>query len=181
VIAASDDGVVIVTPRLALRTFREDDAAFLVELLNTPGFLRFIGDRGVRNDADAHRYVAEGPAASFATNGHGLMAVVRRDDGERLGMCGMLRRDTLDDPDIGFAFLPRFAGQGFAHEAAAATVHHARDTLKLGRLAAITSPDNDDSIRLLTKLGFRFVKMIQVANDPRETRLFHNDPIAADA
>lgn len=142
------------TPRLRLRELREDDDAFLVELLNDEGFLRHIGDRGVRTREDARRYLAEGPAASYARHGFGLWAVQRREDGALVGMCGLLRRDTLPDPDLGYAFLPAYRGQGYAREACEACVAHALDTLRMPRLLAIVNEDNAASRGLLERLGF---------------------------
>jgi RimJ/RimL family protein N-acetyltransferase len=164
----------IATARLDLREFTPDDAAFVLRLVNEPSFLRYIGDRGVRTLEDARRYIAEGPAAGYARDGHGLMRVVRREDGAEVGMCGILKRDTLPDPDIGFSFLPEFWSQGYALEAARAVMRHARGALGLGRIVAITTKDNEPSIRLLVKLGFRFDRMIEMGGE--ELRHFVSDP-----
>lgn len=172
----SDDRIVVETPRLFLREFRDDDVAFIARLLNTDGFRRYIGDRGVRDEATALIYLHAGPQASYAKHGHGLYGVARRDDGALIGMCGVLRRDTLDAPDLGFAFLPEVARQGYALEAARGALRHARETVGLDRIAAITAPDNDDSIRLLGKLGFRFVGMIHVGGAAEPSRYFVQDP-----
>jgi RimJ/RimL family protein N-acetyltransferase len=144
----------VVTRRLELRPLADGDAAFIVELLNDADFLRFIGDRGVRSVEDARRYIETGPQASYAKHGHGLDLVTERGTGRRAGICGILRRETLDEPDLGFAFLPAFRGRGFALEAAEAALEDARDRLRLPRVLAIASPDNHRSIALLTKLGF---------------------------
>ncbi len=128
----------------------------MLRLVNEPTFLRYIGDRGVRSIADARRYIAEGPVAGYTKHGHGLMRVVRKADGVAVGMCGVLKRDTLPDPDIGFSFFPEYWSQGYALESASAVMRHARETLRLGRILAITSKDNEPSMRLLGKLGFRF-------------------------
>ncbi|WP_051361989.1 GNAT family N-acetyltransferase [Solimonas soli] len=141
--------------RLRIRRLRDDDAPFIVELLNTPGFLRHIGDRQVRNVDDALRYLQAGPYASHARYGHGLDGVELKAGGALIGMCGLLQRDALDAPDIGYAFLPAFAGQGYASEAAAAVLRHGRDVLGIGRIVAIVSPGNAASIRVLEKLGLR--------------------------
>jgi RimJ/RimL family protein N-acetyltransferase len=165
-------GPVHETARLALRLFTAADAAFLVELLNEPSFLRYIGDKGVRTEADACRYLETGPLASYARHGFGLLRVGLRESGEPVGMCGLLKRDWLDDPDIGFAFRPRFGRRGYALEAASAVLAHARDRLGLRRVVAITTPDNEPSIGLLGKLGFRFERMARPAERESEVRLF---------
>lgn len=143
------------TPRLSIRPLQLVDAAFILELLNDPGFLQFIGDRGVRDLDDARRYIETGPMASYARHGFGLWRVARREDDVPVGMCGLLRRDTLDDVDIGFAYLARHAGLGYGLEAARATLDFGHDSLGLRRIVAIVKPDNDRSTALLRKLGMR--------------------------
>jgi len=162
------------TERLELHPFTEGDADFVLRLLNEPSFLRYIGDRGVHDLESARRYIAEGPLTGYASHGHGLMRVVRKADGEALGMCGLLKRDTLPDPDIGFAFFPAYWSQGYALESAAAVLRHARETPGVGRILAITTKDNESSMRLLGKLGFRFDRMITMGTE--ELRLYVNEP-----
>ena len=145
---------VLETERLRLREFVPEDAAFILELVNEPDWLRFIGARGIHDLAAARRYIIEGPRAMQARLGFSLWCVTPKAGGEPLGMCGLIKRDTLEHVDIGFAFLARHRGQGYAREAAAATLLHAR-ALGIERLAAITDPDNSRSIRLLEALGFR--------------------------
>jgi RimJ/RimL family protein N-acetyltransferase len=164
----------IETERLVLREFTADDAAFVHRLVNEPAFLRYIGDRGVRTLDDARRYIADGPVAGYARDGHGLMKVVRKADDAGVGMCGVLKRDTLPEPDIGFSFFPEYWSQGYALESARGVLRHARETLGLGRILAITTRDNEPSMRLLARLGFRFDRMI--AFDSEELRLFVSDP-----
>jgi [ribosomal protein S5]-alanine N-acetyltransferase len=163
------------TGRLALRRFTTADAAFVVELLNEASFLRYIGDKGVRTEADACRYLEAGPLASYARHGFGLYRVGLKHSGEPIGMCGLLKRDWLEDVDIGFAFLPRFWRKGYGLEAAAAVLAHARDGLGLRRVVAITSPDNAASIGLLEKLGFRFERMARPSEGEPEVRVFGLD------
>ena len=163
---------VIETARLRLRRMTDDDAPFLLELLNEPSFLRFIGDRGVRTLDDARAYVANGPAASYATHGFGLYLVARAEDDEPLGMCGLLKRDALPHADLGYAFLPRHWSRGYAAEAAAAVVSHARRDHALGTLLAVTSPGNDASIRVLEKLGFRYERTMPFGADAHDVKLF---------
>jgi RimJ/RimL family protein N-acetyltransferase len=160
------------TERLALRQLTLDDAAFIRELLNEPGWLRFIGDRGVRTLEDARAYLERVPMTLYAKHGFGLYAVERRADGAPIGMCGLIRRDVLPDPDIGFALLSRHEGHGYALEAAQGVVRHAREDVKLRRLAAIVNPDNERSIRLLARLGMRFERTIRMPNEERDVSLY---------
>ncbi len=163
---------ILETERLILRRLNIDDAEFIFELLNEPAFIRNIGDRGVRNADDAELYILSGPVASYGKHGFGLFAVEWKDTGEAVGICGLLKRDSLDDVDIGFAFLERFRGKGFATESAAAVMEYGRTELRIPRIVAITSPDNEESIRVLAKIGLRFEKMIRMPGSTEDTRLF---------
>jgi [ribosomal protein S5]-alanine N-acetyltransferase len=151
---------VLETARLRLRQFTPDDAGFVLELLNEPSWLRFIGDRGVRTLDDARAYIEHGPRAMFVRHGFSLLVVERKADGAALGMCGLIQRDTLDAPDIGYAFLPRAWGHGYAREAAGAVLVYGHSTLGLPRILAITDPENVPSIKLLEDLGMRFVELV---------------------
>jgi RimJ/RimL family protein N-acetyltransferase len=164
----------LATERLELEPFTEEDADLVLRLVNEPAFLRYIGDRGVRTQGDARKYIADGPVAGYAQFGHGLMKVVRKCDGAAIGMCGVLKRDALPDPDIGFSFFPAYWSQGYALESARAVMKHARETLGLGRIVAITTQDNEPSIRLLGKLGFRFDRLVTMGAE--ELRLFVSEP-----
>jgi RimJ/RimL family protein N-acetyltransferase len=161
----------LTTARLTLRHLRGEDAPFLVELLNDPDFLRFIGDRGVRSEDDAVRYLESGPRASYVSRGFGLYAVVETATGTAAGICGLLRREALDDVDVGFAFLPRFRGLGYAREAAEAVLREGAERFGLRRIVAIVSPANVVSARLLERLGFSFERMIRLGEGD-EVRLF---------
>jgi RimJ/RimL family protein N-acetyltransferase len=147
------------------------DAPFVLRLLNEPSFIRHIGDRGVRTLEDAAGYLERGPIASYERHGFGLY-LVQLKDGTPIGTCGVLKRDELDDADIGFSLLPQFWSRGFALEAAEAVKTYARDVLGLRRLAAIVAHGNDASVRLLTKLGFAFDRLIRMGPDAEELRLF---------
>ena len=160
------------TPRLALRRFVFDDAPFVVELLNQPSFIRNIGDRGVRNVDDAHRYLREGPMAMYEQYGFGLWLASRRADGVPVGMCGLLKRDILPDVDIGYAYLPAHWGHGYALEAARATLEHGARKFGLKRVIGVVSDHNDASIRVLEKLGMRFERMYPMHADEPEVRLY---------
>jgi [ribosomal protein S5]-alanine N-acetyltransferase len=144
------------TDRLRLRRLTLDDAPFILRLVNEPSWLRFIGDRGVRNLDEARQYITGGPMRLYEKYGFGLFLVERRDDGIPLGLCGLIKRDTLPDVDIGFAFLPEYWGQGYAREAAAATLRDAKTRHGLSRVVAITSLDNTASGRVLETIGMRF-------------------------
>ena len=160
------------TERLSLQHLTAGDAEFLIELLNDPSFIRNIGDRGVRTVQDAHVYVQNGPAASYAKNGFGLDLVILKDTGEPIGICGLIKRPTLDDVDIGYAFLPRYWSKGYAVEAASAVKQYAQDVIGLKRLVAIVDPLNLGSIRVLEKIGFTFEKMVKLSADDIELKLF---------
>jgi RimJ/RimL family protein N-acetyltransferase len=163
---------VLETERLVLRRLTTDDAEFIIALLNQPSFLRYIGDREVRNSADAVRYVQTVPIASYERFGFGLYLVELKETGVPIGICGLLKRDQLPDVDIGFAFLPDFWSQGYALESASAVMTYGREVLGLKRIVAITSLDNDASIRLLEKIGLRFEGLIKLSEDQSEVRLF---------
>ena len=162
----------IQSERLNLRALCDADAAFILDLVNDPAWLRHIGDKGVRTLDDARAYITNGPAASHARHGFGLDLVELKSDATPIGLCGLIKRDTLPDVDIGYAFLPQFRGAGYACEAVAAVIEHAQHVLALPRLAAIVSPDNHASIRVLEKLGLRFEKMMQMSEGGPPTKLF---------
>src|SRR5262249_54768935 len=144
--------IVLETERLRLRRLDPTtDAEFILELVNEPSFLQYIGDKGVRTLADARRYMTDGPVQSYETNGYGLYKVELKSDATPIGMCGLLKRDTLPDADIGFAFLTRYWNEGYAYESAAAVMKYAREQLAINRVLAITTPDNIASGKLLNK------------------------------
>ena len=167
--------MVLETDRLTLRWLTLTDAEFILQLLNEPAFIRFIGDRGVRTVEDARKYILQGPVASYERFGFGLYLTEVTATGTPVGICGLLKRDTLPDADIGFAFLPAFWRQGYAFESAAAVISYGKDKLGQKRLLAITSPDNDASMKLLKKLGFRFERLTKLAEDAPEVNLFALD------
>ena len=147
---------VLETPRLRLRWLVPADAPWIEVLTTQPSWLRNIGDRGVRDLATAEAYIRNGPMASYAARGYGLWAVERREDGAPVGMCGIIKRDTMDDPELAYAYLERYHGKGYGGEAAIATLDHARSHLGLTRLAAIVNPENVASIRILEKAGLTY-------------------------
>lgn len=163
------------TERLELVHLTLEDAPFILELVNDPAWLRFIGDRGVRTLAQAEAYLQDGPLASYATHGFGLYLVRRKSDGARLGMCGLLKRPSLPQPDIGFAYLPQFTGQGYGFEAATAVLNHARHQLNLSPILAIVKPDNVPSINLLEKLGMQRQKRLSLDGGQSEVLLYASE------
>jgi RimJ/RimL family protein N-acetyltransferase len=150
----------------------------MLELLNDRAFLRYIGDKNVRTEDDARHYIEDGPRASYARHGFGLYAVELKEGRVPIGICGLLKRDALEDPDVGFAFLPRFRSKGYAYESAAAVLDHARRAHGMQRVLAITSQDNAASIQLLGKLGFRFERM-QRLSGADEVKVFASGERAA--
>jgi RimJ/RimL family protein N-acetyltransferase len=158
------------TPRLRLRPLSEADDTFMVSLLNDPAFLKYIGDRGVRTPEDARLYIRNGPVASYRRFGFGLLLVALRDR-TPIGICGLLKRDTLEDVDVGFAFLPAYCRQGYGFEAASAVIADGRRSFGLRRIVAITDPDNAASIRLLDKLGLTFERTISMPGEGKMLRL----------
>ena len=163
---------VLETDRLILRWLSLDhDPEFIIELLNDPSFIRFIGDKGVRTVDDACNYILNGPVASYKQFGFGLYATELKETNTPIGICGILKRDTLPHPDIGFAFLPQYWNQGYAFESADAVMKHARE-LGVDRVLAITTPDNEASAKLLGKIGLRFESMIKLSEDAPEVKLF---------
>ena len=163
---------VLETDRLLLRRLTIADAGFILALVNEPSYLRFIGDKGVRTLEDARQYILTGPVASYERFGFGLYLTALKESEVPIGVCGLIKRETLPDVDIGFAFLPAYWGKGYAYEAAAAVMAQARSRFALTRIVAITTPDNESSIKVLGKLGFRFERLVKLAEDSEELKLF---------
>ncbi|MBV7439416.1 GNAT family N-acetyltransferase [Aeromonas sp. sif2416] len=161
----------ILSERLVLRELTAVDAPFILELLNDGDFHRYIGDRGVRTLADAEDYIQQGPAVSYARHGHGLYLVMRREDEARLGICGLIKRDTLPCEDIGYAFLPAYRGQGYGIEAARAALQDGRERLGIERVIAIVTPGNERSVGLLAKLGLSQGRLVKLGESEEECLL----------
>ena len=164
--------MILETARLVLRHMTLDDAAFMLDLLNQPSFHRYIGDRGVRTIEGAEAYIAQGPMASYQRFGFGLYAVEVKGEPGAIGICGLIKRDGLDDVDIGFAFLPQAWSKGYAVESALAVRDYGARAFGLTRIVAITNPDNERSIRVLERIGFAFEKTIRLTPQSSEVRLF---------
>ena len=160
------------TDRLLLRQLTPDDAEVMLALLNDSGFLRYIGDRGVRTLDDARGYIRDRIISTYEQHGFGMYLVVRRSDGEPVGICGLVKRDALEDVDLGYALLSEYRGSGYARESAQAVLALAHDAFGLKRVVAIVQPDNADSIRLLENLGMTREGFIRLKADAPEVLLY---------
>lgn len=167
---------VIETERLNLRELSEADAAFVLELLSDPGFIRFIADRGVRTPEGAARYIDERFAESYRQHGFGLWLVETKDEGVPAGICGLLKRGApVPGVEVGYAFLPSSRSRGYAFEATSAALRYARDMLGVPRLYAVVNPDNAASIRVLEKLGMRFERPVRLSGEEFDISLFSTE------
>jgi [ribosomal protein S5]-alanine N-acetyltransferase len=166
--------IVIETERLILRKFTTEDAPFMLKLLNTPAWLRFIGDRNVHTVEEAKQFLLNGYLKSYETHGFGFYLAMEKTTQNPIGMCGLVKRNTLEDVDIGFAFLPDFVGKGYGFEAASATLNYAENVLKLEKVIAIVDPENVVSIALIKKIGLQFERMVRLSADDIELMLFTN-------
>ena len=163
---------VLETDRLTLRWLTAADAAFILELLNDPGWLQFVGDKGVHTLEEARGYLLKGPIDMYRRLGFGLYLTELKESGVPIGICGLIKRDGLEDVDVGFAFLPQFRTKGYAYESASAIMVYGKDVLKLERIVAVTSPENHNAARLLGKLGLRFERMVTLGTGGAEMKLF---------
>jgi len=163
---------ILETERIRLREFDSTDGELIFRLLNSPGWLKYIGSRSITNIADAVNYIENKLQKSYRETGFGFYLVELKTSGEKAGMCGLVKREGLDDVDIGFALLPEFENKGYAYESSEAVVKFAKDVLKVHKLAAITLPNNLPSVKLLEKLGMKFEKRINIPGDPEELLLY---------
>lgn len=166
---------ILETQRLTLRQLSIDDADFIFELLNEPAWIQFIGDRNIHTLDDACAYLSDRVIASYNTNSFGLWAVDLKETGKPIGMCGLIKRDSLNDVDIGYAFLSGFWAKGYATEAALATKEYAQKVVGLKRVVAIVDPANPGSVRVLEKIGMKFEKMVHLPEDEIDLKLFSVD------
>ncbi len=163
---------VLETERLVLRELCADDAVFILQLVNEPSWLRFIGDKGIKTLEAARNYILKGPVEMCGRLGFGLWLVELKEGGIPVGICGLIKRESLEDIDIGFAFLPAYWRRGHALEAASAAMSYGKKALRLKRIVAVMSPDNYASDRLLEKLGFRFERMVRLSSGAPEIKLY---------
>ncbi len=166
---------ILETERTILREVTTEDAEFILDLLNQPTFIKYIGDRNVRTVSEARDYIDNRFRESYKQFGFGMWAVELKENDAPIGICGFVKRDSLPDADIGFAFLPQFCGNGYAFESAAAAMKYGRETLNLKRVLAITSRGNETSGKLLEKINFKFERLIKLPHDNEELKLFSSD------
>lgn len=164
--------LIVETARLYIRRFILDDAPFVLKLLNSPTWLTFIGDRKIRTLEDARNYIINGPIASYDRNGFGLYLVALKEGDIPIGMSGLVKRDGLEDVDVGFALHPDYEGQGYAYEAATAVMDYGFHTLQLPRIVAITTEENKHSIALLQRIGLHHEKTIHLPGNERPFMYF---------
>ena len=165
---------ILETDRLSLLEITEKDAPFILELLNTPSWIKYIGDRSLKTEEDAKNYIINRLAPAYKKFGFGFYLTKLKDDNTSIGICGLVKRDALEYVDIGFAFLPQYEGKGYGYESASAIMKHAQTTLGLKIITGITDSNNERSIFLLKKLGLRFQKMIILPNEIEKIMLFSN-------
>ncbi|HLC83766.1 MAG TPA: GNAT family N-acetyltransferase [Bacteroidia bacterium] len=165
---------IISTSRLELLEICETDAPFILELFNTPSWLKYIGDRNLRTEEDAKSYIINRLIPGYKLWGFGFYLTRLKENNVPIGICGIVKRDFLEHVDIGFAFLPQYEGKGFGYESASAVMHYAQTTLGIKAIAGITNSNNKSSIALLEKLGLKFSKMILLPSETEEIMLFVN-------
>lgn len=157
--------IILETDRVRLREFSLKDADFVLQLVNTPSWIQFIGDRNIHTPGVAEEYIKENLQKSYAKNGFGLWLMELKETSTSIGMCGLVNRDSLDDVDIGFALLPNYSRKGYTFEAAKATLTHAAKELQIAKVVAITDTNNVASIGLLNKIGLQFEKEMKLSEN----------------
>ncbi|MBA4317275.1 MAG: GNAT family N-acetyltransferase [Flavobacterium sp.] len=162
----------IETERLIIREYTFEDDIFILKLLNDPSFIENIVDKNVRTTEAARNYLSTGPMSSYEKNGFGLWCITLKEGNIPIGMCGLIKRDVLDDIDIGYAFLPEYCSKGYAIESVAAVKKYANINLGIKRVVAVVNPDNARSIKLLEKMNFVYEKMVRLAPEEKEIKLF---------
>jgi len=162
----------IETERLNLRNLHVGDAEFIVALLNEPDWIKYIGDRGVRTVEDAQNYILGGPMLMYQEHGIGLLVVELKENAKPIGLCGLIQRDFLKDVDLGFGFLSKYWGHGYAYEAAHATMAYGVEELGFRRIVGFTSLDNEKSARLLQNLGMKNEGNIRYSTSAEYVRLY---------
>jgi len=160
------------TERLRIRALTIIDAGFMMQLMNTPTWIKHIGNRNINDKTTASNYIANNIINSYNINGFGLFLVTQKKDNQSAGICGIVKREGLTIPDLGFALMPNFERKGIATEASKAVVKYAKESLQLTQLAGITKPENIASIRVLEKVGMEFKQMIQLPQDANMFSLF---------
>jgi RimJ/RimL family protein N-acetyltransferase len=164
--------ILIETERLNLKLLSENDASFILELVNTPLWLQWIGSRNVNNKEDAVRYLVQGPLKSYADFGYGLFLVELKSLNIPIGLCGLVKRNELDGPDLGFAFLPSYIEKGFGFEIAKATLDYVKEKFRLEKIYAVSLAENKRSIHLLSKLSFTYISSISLPSSTEPLSLY---------
>ena len=161
------------TNRLIISKITLDDAAFFLELVNTPNFIKYIGDRNLKTVEDAKTYLKNGTLKSYEDFGFGFYKLLLKEENNKaIGTCGLVKREQLDNVDIGFAMLPEYEGKGFGYESCIAVLKLAKEQFKLNKILAITLPTNNNSIKLLEKIGLSYEKRVKPFEDDKELLLF---------
>jgi RimJ/RimL family protein N-acetyltransferase len=166
---------ILETERTILRELDEKDAEFILDLLNQPSFIKYIGDRNVRTVEESRVYIKERMIISYEQFGFGMYLVGLKENKTPIGVCGFVKRDSLPELDIGFAFLADFEGKGYGFESAEAVMKYGKEVLDLNRVLAIATQDNHASHKLLEKLGFEFERLVKMPHDEEELKMFSTD------
>ena len=165
--------IVAETNRLLISKFTLKDAPFFLELVNSPIWIKYIGDRKTKTIKEAEERIETGHLKSYKTHGFGFYKLLlKAENNKPIGTCGLIKRDTLEYVDVGFAMLPNYESFGLAHEASIKIIKLAKNVFKLDKIIAITTPDNDSSIKLLKKLGLIYKKKVTPFEDEEELMLF---------
>ena len=165
--------IIAETQRLVISKFTIEDAPFFLELVNTPHWIKYIGDRGVMTVEDAEERIREGHLKSYKEHGFGFYKLLLKNKNLKpIGTTGLIKRDALEDVDIGFAMLPNYEREGYGYESSVEIIKLAKDNFTLSRLVAITLDNNQPSIKLLEKLGFIYEKRVKPFEDDEELLLF---------
>lgn len=160
------------TDRLSIRYIKVEDFNFIFRLLNDPSWIKYIGDKGIKTEDDAKNYIQTGPLQMYKNFGFGLYLVTLKETAVPIGLCGLIKRPSLENIDLGYAFLPEYTGKGYAFEATKAVLQYGKEQLTIDKIVAITTLDNFSSEKVLLKLGFTFDSLIKEKNDAEELKLF---------
>ena len=165
---------ILETERLILQPVKMEDAEFILELYNSPNFIKFIGDRNLRTVEDAENYIKEKFLPHVEKHGFGSYVIVTKSDTKKIGNVGIYVRDGLDAPDIGFSFLPEFERKGYGFEASKKLMEIAFSEFGLKKISAITTKENIASQKLIEKLGLKFQSIVQLPDDPEDLLYYEN-------
>lgn len=160
------------TDRLSIRYIKVEDFNFIFRLLNDPSWIKYIGDKGIKTEDDARNYIQTGPLQMYKNFGFGLYLVTLKETAVPIGLCGLIKRPSLENIDLGYAFLPEYTGKGYAFEATKAVLQYGKEQLTIDKIVAITTIDNLSSEKVLLKLGFTFDSLIKEKNEAEQLKLF---------